>query len=232
MIRDQNTSGAKSVKVTLSFRVPQGSVLRLIPFTQYTCPLGQICAHHNVLYHLYADDQQIYLSFRLGPPNSSKELHTNCTTRIEKCIAEITSWMNTNMLKINDNKMEFSIFGMWQQLSKISNITIAIDNESVTPVEYVRNLGFIMNLFLKNNHHITKVLSILSYQVRNVYQIHVRLDLETAKLVVQALVMSKLDYCNSLLAVTPECYCTKVQHIQNMACWVVCNLHKFDHVND
>ena len=44
--------------------------------------------------------------------------------------------------------------------------------------------------------------------------------------------MSKLDYCNSLLAGTTECYLTKVQCIQNIACQVVCNLHKFDHVND
>ena len=44
-----NTTGAKSVKVTFSFGVPQDSVLRPILFTQYTCPLGQICDHHNVL---------------------------------------------------------------------------------------------------------------------------------------------------------------------------------------
>ena len=89
--------------------------------------------------------------------------------------------MNTNMLKLDDNKMEFIIFDTRQQLSKISNITIGIGNESVTPVEYIRNLGFIMNLPLKNNHHINKLTSTLLYQLRNVYQICARLNLETAK---------------------------------------------------
>ena len=41
----------------------QGSVLGPILLTLFTCPLCQICAKH-VLYHLYADDQQIYLIFQ------------------------------------------------------------------------------------------------------------------------------------------------------------------------
>ena len=77
------------------------------------------------------------------------------------------------MFKLNDNKTEFIIFGMRQQLSKMSNIK--------------RNLGFIMYLLLKNYHHIGKLTSTLSYQLRNVYQICARLDVEPAKMVVQAL---------------------------------------------
>ena len=48
---------------------------------------------------------------------------------------------------------------------------------------------------------------------------------------VQAIIMSKLDYCNSLLADVPEYKLDRLQHLQNMACSVVCNLHKYDHVS-
>ena len=51
-----------------------------------------------------------------------------------------------------------------------------------------------------------------------------------AQIIVQALVSSKIDYCNVLLNGSPEYQLDKVQCIQNMACRVVCQLRKFDHI--
>ena len=62
VIGDTNTTGAKSSGISLECGVPQGSALGPILFTLYTSPLGQICSS-KVHYHLYADDQQLYLSF-------------------------------------------------------------------------------------------------------------------------------------------------------------------------
>ena len=66
VIGDKNTTDAKSESISLNCGVPQGSVLELILFTLYTCPLGQVCAK-QVQFHLNADDQQMYLSFKPGP---------------------------------------------------------------------------------------------------------------------------------------------------------------------
>ena len=57
-----------------------------------------------------------------------------------------------------------------------------------------------------------------------------KLDFEAAKTVVQALILSRLDYCTSLLVGTPDCHLSHLQHIQNMACRVVCSLRKYDQV--
>ena len=49
---------------------------------------------------------------------------------------------------------------------------------------------------------------------------------------IQAIIQSRLDYCNSLLLGTPEYQLNKLQQIQNMACRIVCNLRKYDHITD
>ena len=56
--------------------------------------------------------------------------------------------------------------------------------------------------------------------------------MDTTKIIIQALVVSKLDYSNSLLAGTAGHQPDKLQHIQNMACRVITNIPKYDHIND
>ena len=64
----------------------------------------------QVQYHLYADDQQIYLSFKPGP-TGVQSAQDDCILHIERCTEEIRDWMSGNMLKLNDDKTEFIIFG-------------------------------------------------------------------------------------------------------------------------
>ena len=49
-------------KVTLSYGVPQGSVLGPLLFTLYTTPLSAIISSLEINHHLNADDTQMYMS--------------------------------------------------------------------------------------------------------------------------------------------------------------------------
>ena len=117
IIGDTNTTSAKSSSISLEFGVPQGSALGPILFTLYTSLLGQICSN-NVNYHLYANDQQIYLSFK-PRPRGVQSTQDDCVHHMEGCVEEIKNWMARNMLKLNEEKTEFIIFGTHQQLKKI-----------------------------------------------------------------------------------------------------------------
>ena len=100
----------------------------------------------------------------------------------------------------------------------------------IQPVDEVRNLGFFTDRFLKNSAHINKLSAAMFHSLRNIKRIQNKLDFDSTKTLIQALVMSKLDYCNALLPGSSKFLLTKLQHIQNMACRIVCRLRKFDHV--
>ena len=66
-------SGDRSEFVSLRSGIMQDSVFGPILFTIYTVPIGDICRRHQVEFHLYADNTQIYLSFRPSIPFSKHE---------------------------------------------------------------------------------------------------------------------------------------------------------------
>ena len=85
-----------------SYGVPQGSVLGPIIFTIYTTPLADIIKHHKLSYHFYADDTQLYITFK---PKCECSLHESIAC-VEKCAMDIKIWMSKKMLKLNDDKTE------------------------------------------------------------------------------------------------------------------------------
>ena len=133
-------SNAISKPVILDYSVPQGSVLGVHWFTVYTSPVRDIILKYNLNYHVYADDTQLYITFK-----SSQEPADSCITTLEKCIQEIRSWMRQNVLKLNDEKTEFLLFGSRQQLSKVYLPFITIGDSQITPSSQARNVGVLFD---------------------------------------------------------------------------------------
>ena len=130
-----------------------------------------------------------------------------------RCIADIQKWKSTNMLKLNDDKIEFIMFGTKHQLRKMESAStrIAISNTKVLSVDHVCNLGFFMDNTLKNQFNINNLTCLTFNQMLSIKRICSKLDHDTTKTVIQALVMSKLGYCNSLLLGLADYQLNKIQ---------------------
>ena len=157
------SGGCLSDSIKLSHGVPQASCLGPLLFTIYSSKLFEGIKDHLPVAHVYADDTQLYLSFR--PDTSSSQ--SEAIEAMELCIKAIRAWMTTDKLKLNDDKTEFLIIGTRQQLSKVHIEKLLVGDVSVAPVTAARNLGTWFDTNLSLVTHITKTCKAAFYHLHN-----------------------------------------------------------------
>ena len=106
--------GTLSDRFNLNCGVPRGSCLGPLLFTIYASRLFDIIEYHLTKVHCYADDTQLYLSFR---PDDTMS-RAAAVAAMESCIRDIRQWMLHDRLMLNDTKSAFLIIGTRQQLNK------------------------------------------------------------------------------------------------------------------
>ena len=77
-------AGELSDPITANFGLPQGSVVGPTGYSIYTLPVGDIARHHQVNYHVYADDTQLYVSFDPTAPDGL----VNTLSKLQNCITD------------------------------------------------------------------------------------------------------------------------------------------------
>ena len=210
-------NGTKSAPHNLPFGVPQGSVLGPLLFTLYTIPLGEIARKYGLLYHIYADDTQLYIAFRPKDKASTSDI----IIKIQNCFSEIKTWMSENLLKLNGDKTEFLIMTLKKHQHNIEVEYLELDSVRIYPSKSVRNLGAVFDNLLNMEAFINAKCKSARYCLRNISRVRRGLTTAATETLVNAYVTSKLDYCNVLLNGLPSKLLSRLQKVQNYAARVI-----------
>ncbi len=148
--------------------------------------------------------------------------------RISACLADISSWMKDHHLPLNLARTELLVVSA--NPSFHHNFTFQLGSSTITLSKTARNLGVGIDDKLDFTDHITKTARSCRFALYNIKKIRPFLSEHATQLLVQALVLSRLDYCTALLAGLPANSIKPLQLIQNDAARLIFNEPKRTHV--
>ena len=139
--------------------------------------------------------------------------------------------MFTNKLKLNPDKTEFILIGSKSNRKQLlPHFPINILGNQVSPAQSVRNFGVVFDSNFSFSDHVSLVIKSTRVHARHLYRIRPLLDLNTSVLLANALVSSRLDYCNSLFLSLTDFELRRLQLVKNSLCKVVTRSSKYSHI--
>ena len=118
-----------------------------------------------------------------------------------------------------------------RRLPQLTNEVVTFGNSTISPATTVRNLGVVVDQKFSFQAHVNKTVSSCFYQLRRLKSSVKALPSETAKTLVNSFVISRIDYCNSLLDGAPQYLLSRLQRVMNEAARMLCRCSRGDHIN-
>uniref|UniRef100_A0A669CP39 Reverse transcriptase domain-containing protein n=1 Tax=Oreochromis niloticus TaxID=8128 RepID=A0A669CP39_ORENI len=208
-----------STPALLRCGVPQGSVLGPVLFSLYLLPLSSIFAKHNVSFHCYADDIQIYLHLT---GVASSPLHL-----LLDCLRDVKEWVSQNFLTLNEKKTEIIVFDRDTSSGRLNDI---FGPAASHLTDAVRNLGVIMDSSFKLDKQVSSVVKSSFHQLRLISKAKSYIPYKDLEKLIHAFITTRLDYCNSLYMGLQLSLLQRLQLVQNAAARLLTGSRKYDSI--
>ena len=173
--------------------------------------------------------------FKLWKTNN---IGTNASTlahqvaSIESCTQRVHNWLLNNGLHLNPSKSEaIAFFNPRSKPLEALAESIASISVAGSPIKLqssIKYLGVHLDSFDKQ---VSETCKASYFHIRALHHIRSSLTIEACKTVAAAIVRSRLDYCNSLLAGTSVANLARLQLVQNTLARVVTQKSRFCHIS-
>ena len=148
-----------------------------------------------------------------------------------RCIASVDEWMASNRLMLNPSKSEFIWFASQRCIHLIDRSPFVLPDGVVNVSSSVWNLGaFFDGGRMSMSDDVNRLFRSCFYHRRRIKFIRRSLTTTTTKMLVTSFIISRVDYCNSILAGIPRYQISRVQSILNVAARVIYGQARFDHI--
>ena len=122
------------------------------------------------------------------------------------------------------------ISAYYRQLIASLEIAIKVGNTNIHPTMSAKNLGITVYTNMTMHPHVNQIVQTAYFHLRSISRIRRFINYDTCASVVQALVISRLDYANAVLIGLPENTLRKLQLVQNSAARMITKTRRRDHV--
>ena len=129
------------------------------------------------------------------------------------------------------DKTEFIVFGPKDRYEWLSDsFPVNILGNCLSPTYVVCNLDVLFDAKFCFTNHVNYVIKSCFISLRDLHRIRRFLSVDTSVVIANALVSSRLDYCNSLFRSLSSHNATRLQYVQNALARFVTGASKYTHI--
>ena len=138
--------------------------------------------------------------------------------------------MASNRLQLNADKTEFMWLASSRRLSMLELPPLPVGSQVIAPSSSVRDLGIWIDADLSRKTQVTRTVCRCFAALRQLRTVRRSVPRPRFQSLVMALVLSRLDFGNAVLASLPSVQLHRLQSVLNASARLICGLGRFDHI--
>ena len=147
--------------------------------------------------------------------SSSLDQLDTTISAMQKCVSDVKSWIVISK--------RASTSGPIPQSMRIGDNDVDFSN-------LVKNLGVTLDSSLSMHQQVTNTCTAAYTELPRINSICQYLTVDTTKTLISVFLLSRLDYCNTLLSGVPQYLLDRLQRVQNAAARLTVEASKSDHI--